>query len=98
METMFFVLIGVALFALVVWNILLSCSLKDVEERLRLVYGSQDSFNEANRDRFRTVIEAHNELRRYFGMVLEYLGIEIVNTQAKDEVVEIEKIKKEKSK
>jgi hypothetical protein len=94
METVFFVLIGFALLGLLVWNILLSWWLKDLDGKTkRRIWDATDELDRANRNRVNEVIRLHNDLCDSFAMVMKYLGIEIV--PAKKEVVKIEKIKKE---
>ena len=94
METVFFVLIGFALLGLLVWNILLSWWLKDLDGKTkRRIWDDTDELDRANRNRVNEVIRLHNDLCYSFSMVMKYLGIEIV--PAKKEVVKIEKIKKE---
>ena len=98
METMFFVLIGVALFALVVWSFLLQASLGELKELFRAGYNSNEGLYEANKERIEILSKKHNAVCSYMDLVMDHLGIKIVRTPSKDEVVEIEKIKKEKSK
>lgn len=100
MESLVCSLLGVLLAVLVIWNFLLQASLKELKGLIQSGYNSNERYYEANKERIDCLNNKYNAICYGWDLIMDHLGLEIVHTPAKDEVIKSEKQchKKEKAK
>jgi len=76
---------------LIGWNFLLQASLNEVKELLKAGYNSNEGLYEANKERIDCLSKKHSAICYGVYLIMAHLGLQIVHTPSKDEVVAIEK-------